>query len=193
MARLPTLLTISAFMGFAACSSQEAYRADPIDPPTVQHVNLEQYAGLWYEIARYPNGFQKQCEGVTAEYALRDDGKVDVTNTCHLGNERSATAIARIVPESGNAKLEVKFAPKWVPFAWGDYWILHLEDDYSAALVGSPDGKYLWILARAPVIPDALMDKIKQRAETLGYAIAPLKMTTHIGANTQGPAALTQQ
>lgn len=163
----------------SACSSQTDYRASTIDPPTVSQVDLNQYAGLWYEIARYPNGFQKNCEGVTAEYSLRDDGKIKVLNTCHTGKKRSAEGVARVVNNNSNAKLKVKFAPEWVPFASGDYWILHLEEDYSASLVGSPDGKYLWILSRTPKLSNTVLEKIKNRVVELGYDTAPLKMTVH--------------
>ncbi len=172
-------LSLPLLMGLVACSSQTDYRKIDTPPATVSEVDLNRYAGRWYEIARYPNSFQKNCEAVTAEYSLRADGNINVTNTCHAGEVRSATAIARIVEDTGNAQLKVKFAPKWVPFAWGDYWILHLEEDYSAALVGSPDGKYLWILSRTPKLDDKIYQSITKRAKELGYATTPLKMTEH--------------
>lgn len=75
---------------------------------------------------------------------------------------------------SNNSRLEVKFAPDWVPFAWGDYWILALEADYSAALVGSPDGKYLWILAREEVPAQPTVERMLNAAREKGYATEPL-------------------
>ena len=86
-----------------------------------------------------------------------------------------AEGVAKAVDRSNNSKLKVKFAPEWVPFAWGDYWILHLEADYSAALVGSPDGRYLWILAREKQPDEAVIEKIVNRAQELGYETSPLK------------------
>ena len=177
MKRIFLLLSIFPLFAMSGCMSQPDYRADAAPPETVASVDLDSYVGLWYEIARYPNGFQQDCEGVTAEYQQRVDGKITVINTCRLGDARTAKGVARVVEESGNSKLKVQFAPEWVPFASGDYWILHLEDDYSAVLVGAPSGKYLWILAREPQISDALMAKIEARAEALGYKTAPLKLT----------------
>ena len=176
------LLTASlAGLVLTACMSQPDYRAQETAPPTVPHVDLEKYAGLWYEIARYPNSFEKDCAGVTAEYAQRDDGRISVINTCHKGSPdgkvKVANGVARVVEGSGNARLEVKFAPSWVPFAWGDYWILHLEPDYSAVLVGDPAGKYLWILAREKELDADTLARIKTRAEELGYKTDPLVMT----------------
>ena len=164
-----------------ACSTQPDHRPDTAPPPTVAAVDLDRYAGLWYEIARYPNSFEAGCTGVTAEYGLNADGTVSVTNTCFKGSldgeKDVAEGTARIVEGSNNTKLKVKFAPDWVPFASGDYWVLALQPDYSAALVGSPDGKYLWILSRTPQLAPDILAALKQRATDLGYATAPLEMT----------------
>lgn len=174
---------LASGLALGACTNQPDYRPIKTDPPVVSAVDLEKYAGLWYEIARYPNSFETGCEGVTAEYRQRDDGKITVLNTCRegspTGKARASEGVARIVSGSNNAKLKVKFAPEWVPFASGDYWILHLEPDYSAALVGAPSGKYLWILARSSQLAPEKLDKIKARAEALGYETEPLRMTAH--------------
>ena len=175
------LFALIAAFGLSACTSQPDYRAAETAPPTVPQVDLTRYAGLWYEIARYPNSFEKNCAGVTAEYVQRADGRIDVINTCHKGSVEGpvevARGVARVMDQSGNARLKVKFAPSWVPFAWGDYWILHLEPDYSAVLVGDPSGKYLWILARERSLDAATLARIKSRAEELGFETGPLEMT----------------
>lgn len=172
---------LAVALTMTACMSQPDYRSAERAPETVTRVDLDKYAGKWFEIARYPNSFEKNCTNVTAEYSQRSDGKITVINTCFKGSaageKEVAEGVARTVEGSNNAKLKVKFAPEWVPFASGDYWILHLEDDYSAALVGDPEGKYLWILARTKTIDDVLLDKIKSKAATLGYETAPLEMT----------------
>jgi apolipoprotein D and lipocalin family protein len=166
-------------LGLAACSTQPDYRAAESPPDTESQVDLERYAGLWYEIARYPNGFEDKdaytCVGVTAEYALRTDGRIDVTNTCRKdtldGPVEVANGVARTTTPS-NARLKVKFAPQWVPFAEGDYWIL--ATDYRTALVADPEGKYLWILAREPEIDEATRSRLVGLAQDRGYATEPL-------------------
>ena len=111
---------------------------------TVPAVDLNRYAGEWFEIARVPNRFQRDCVGeVRARYTRRADGRIDVLNQCRTATGRNeANGIARVVDERTFAQLKVRFAPaalSFLPFVWGDYWIIGLADDYSWAVVGSPD------------------------------------------------------
>lgn len=144
----------------------------PSQVRTVPHVDLQKYVGVWHEVARYPNRFQKQCDrNVSAEYSLQPDGRIRVVNRCVKsdGSTSEAAGVARVVDTSTNAKLKVRFAPSWLsvlPFVWGDYWIIGLADDYSHAVVGTPDRSYLWILSRTPSLSDeawrAARDIIRQ-------------------------------
>ncbi|MEO1137660.1 MAG: lipocalin family protein [Pseudomonadota bacterium] len=158
-----------ALFAVAACASPPVNRDDAAPLTTVDFVDTERYLGKWYEIARFPNQFEKNCEGVTAEYARRDDGLIAVVNTCRKGapdgKKEVAKGRARIVDEETNAKLEVSF---FGPF-WGDYWVIGLTEDYSLAMVGEPSGRYLWILARTPTIPDDLRDAALRDLQGMGY------------------------
>ena len=142
---------------------------------TVPSVDLNRYSGRWYEIARYPNRFQKDCAGnTTADYKLLSGGKIEVINQCRKsdGSIKAAKGEARIVDNSTNSKLEVRFAPSFLsflPFVWGDYWITDLGKNYEYSVVGSPDRKYLWILAREPRIDEAAYSAILERAAKNGF------------------------
>ena len=135
--------------------------ASPSEVRAVPHVDLQKYVGVWYEVARYPNRFQKQCERhVRAEYSILADGRVRVVNRCRKadGSEDEAAGVARVVDTTTNARLKVRFAPSWLsalPFVWGDYWIIGLADDYSYAVVGTPNRSYLWILSRTPSLDES--------------------------------------
>lgn len=139
-------------------------------PQPAKTVELDQYVGRWYEIARYENGFEKGCEGVTADYTVRDDGLIGILNTCRKeavdGEVSSADGKARIVGGSGNAKLKVSF---FGPFYLGDYWVLDRAEDYSWSIVGEPSGRYLWILSRKPVLDNKLMNMLTAHVKALGY------------------------
>ncbi|RSK24710.1 lipocalin family protein [Hymenobacter metallilatus] len=176
--RQPVLLGAAAAViatGVAAYAYTRR-KAHP-DLPTVAHVDLHKYAGLWYEVARLPTRFEKGCQHVTAEYKLRPDGKVNVRNTCHKeglnGPAETATAVARAV-DATNARLKVQFF--W-PFE-GDYWILDLDHaDYQYALVGEPERKNLWILSRQPHLERNLRDRLVAKGRELGFPVENLIFT----------------
>lgn len=134
----------------------------------VPHVDLNRYAGRWYEIARLPNRFEKKCaDSVTATYSLRTDGKVEVVNRCRKssGDYTTATGKAKVVDKTTNAKLKVTFF--W-PF-YGDYWILDLGDNYEYAVVGAPNRKYLWILSRSRQMDESLYQTLLANAAAQGF------------------------
>ncbi|WP_052456773.1 lipocalin family protein, partial [Xanthomonas citri] len=115
---------------------------------TVPSLDLNRYLGTWYEIARLPTRFEDaDCTDVSAHYTLEDDGSVRVQNRCFTaeGELEEAIGQARAIDDT-HSRLEVTFLPeglRWIPFTKGDYWVMRIDADYTAALVGSPDRKYL--------------------------------------------------
>lgn len=152
------------------------------EPEAVPSVDLERYVGTWYEQAHLPLFFQRNCvANTTAQYALREDGRIDVVNQCDDADGRriEATAIACRVGDS-TSKLEVRFAPaflSFLPMVWGDYWILDLDPDYRWAIVGSPDRKYLWFLTREQAFPGDRLDALVARAQDMGFDTSKLIRT----------------
>ncbi|CAN5720233.1 lipocalin family protein [soil metagenome] len=142
---------------------------------TVASVDLNKYAGKWYEIAKYPNKFQKQCVGnTTATYSLKPNGKIEVLNECLTkdGTVDAAKGEAKIADTATNAKLKVRFAPKFIsflPMVWGDYWIMDLEPNYDYVVIGEPKREYFWVLSRKPEMDDATFQAILRRAEEQGF------------------------
>ncbi len=143
---------------------------------TVDRVDLSKYMGRWYEIASFPNWFQKGCTCTTTDYALVD-GYVKVTNSCRRGSPQAkldvATGKAYVVPNTHNAQLRVQF--QW-PFK-GDYWVIALDEDYQYAMVGHPRKKYLWILSRSPVMDDATYTQLVGIAAAKRYEVSRLQKT----------------
>ena len=148
----------------------------PLD--VVEEVDLDRYAGRWYEIASFPQRFQTGCVATTADYSRRDDGRIRVENRCRDetfdGALREVEGVAWVVdPAEGNAKLRVQFF--W-PFS-GAYWIIELDEDYRYAVVGHPSREYLWILSRTPQIDASVYDALLERIQAHGYELAPLQRT----------------
>lgn len=144
---------------------------------TVPAVDLKKYTGRWYEIASFPQRFQKGCHCTTADYSLSDKGYVIVENRCNRdsldGKESYIKGKAFVDKNSGNAKLKVQFF--W-PFK-GKYWIIDLADDYSYAVVGHPNRKYLWILSRTSKMDNSIYRQIASRLQQKGFNITKLQIT----------------
>ena len=151
--------------------------ADQAPMRVVPSVDLARYAGKWYEIARLPNRFQRDCATDTAaSYTLRPDGKITVVNSCRTpgGKVKSAKGTAKLASQKEpNSKLRVSFF--W-PF-YGDYWILDLDPEYKWAVVGEPGRKYLWVLSREPRMDEDLYEQILDRAKQQGYDIEQMIKT----------------
>jgi apolipoprotein D and lipocalin family protein len=164
----------------AAAHAQLPVRAIPF-------VDLNRYLGDWYEIARLPNRFQRECVGdVRATYTRRPDGLLDVMNRCRTAEgETEARGVARVVDERAFSKLKVRFAPAWLSWlspVWGDYWIIGLAPDYSWAVVGEPGRNYLWILSRTPRLDEASIAAAHSAARAGGYTLERIVMTPQTDA-----------
>lgn len=173
------LLIAAAALFVPAVSST----ADNRPVRTVREVDLKRYVGRWYEIAKIPNRFQKQCaRGTTAEYSLREDGRITVVNQCIKADSTvdSAEGVAKVVDTVSNAKLKVSFVSflGWRPF-WGDYWVIGLDQNYQWAVVGTPNRKFGWILARTPELDQETMDEIFGIIEQNGYDPASFQPSPH--------------
>jgi apolipoprotein D and lipocalin family protein len=141
----------------------------------VAEVDLQRYAGLWYEIASIPMLFQSpQCTGTTATYTLNTDGSLKVWNQCFLPAQNRLERIeGRAVVAASSAQLKVSF---FGPFA-GDYWILDLDSAYSYAVVGHPSRNFLWILSRTPRMDPGQYQAILARIAAQGYDLSRIKRT----------------
>lgn len=180
-----TFATATVAVAFAAAAAiAKPSTASAQTPPvrTVASVDLDRYLGEWFEIARFPNRFQRQCVGdVRARYARRSDGRLDVINRCRTADgETEARGVARIVDQQTFAKLKVRFAPAWlsfIPAVWGDYWVIGLAPDYSWAVVGDPGREYLWILGRSPQLDDQALAAAHAAARDNGFDVNRLVRT----------------
>jgi apolipoprotein D and lipocalin family protein len=153
----------------------------PLD--VVDEVDLDRYLGKWYEIASFPQRFQRGCVASTATYTRREDGRIGVLNECRNGSFDgelrraegvACEGVAWVADEGGSrARLKVQFF--W-PFH-GDYWIIDLDPEYRYAAVGHPSRDYLWILSRTPTLDPTLYRALSTRLEAQGYDLSRLRLT----------------
>ena len=161
------VLSLAMVLLISACSGR---KGSPLQ--VVDKVDIPSYMGVWYEIARYPNSFQKGCSDSRATYTLLENGEVEVINECEKPDGHSlAKGRAWIVDKASSAKLKVSFF--W-PFK-GDYWIIDLGDEYEYSVVSAPSRKYLWILSRTPTLPPEKMEKIEASVAAKGFDLSLLE------------------
>lgn len=139
---------------------------------TEKEVDIHRYMGLWHEMARMPQRFQKNCVKTTAEYTFNEeDDTINVLNTCitKTGETKKGNAFAYSCSDN-NSKLRVKF----VKYISGCYWILDLADDYSWAIVGGPCMDSAWILSRSDEMDQESLQKRVDLLKQKGYDTSKL-------------------
>lgn len=175
---------LMSLMLLLACSLVDDKNQKQNKPRTVESVDLNRYRGLWYEIARMPNRFQRKCAGnTTARYTLRENGKIDVVNRCvdKDGKIIEAKGVAKTADSVSNSKLKVSFVKVLgISLFWGDYWIIGLDENYEYAIVGTPNREYGWILSREPELSSENMDRVFTILREQGYDPQDFEMTIHL-------------
>ena len=167
---LGLMLSVSVFTTFAQ---------DTLIP--IPSLNMPRYMGTWYEIAKYPNFFQRKCiSNTVAEYSTQPDGTVRVFNRCTQEDGKVIDALgqARQTGEATSPKLEVRFAPAWLsflPLVWGNYWVIDIDTDYQLVAVSEPKREYLWILSRTPEVSAKAYDELLSRLAKSGFDLTKLE------------------
>lgn len=140
-----------------------------VNNTTVKDFSLPRYLGTWYEIARIDHSFEKGLTHTMAEYSLKDDGTVLVTNS-GIRNDRLKMSHGKTKLTETPGLIRVSF---FGPF-YSDYRVMMVDSEYRYSLVGSKGGNYLWILSRTPNIPDDVLDLMITEAYRRGYNIDKL-------------------
>lgn len=178
-ALLPLLGVLLISLGSSLAMAQQGDQA----VKTIASLDVPRYLGTWYEIAKFPNWFQKKCVSNTkAVYAARPDGNLRVLNSCKTasGETSEAEGLARQIGAKDSPKLEVRFAPEWLsflPLVWGDYWVIDLDSQYQVAAVSDPRREYLWVLSRTPQLDPKVYADLLQRLKQQQFDIQKLELT----------------
>lgn len=171
------ILVLGLSTSFLPIRAMAAAQLQPI-----RSLNLPRYMGTWYEVAKYPNRFQQNCiRDTMATYRLLPQGTVEVRNQCTRADGTLDQVIGearRSGSEPDSPKLEVRFAPAWlsfIPWVWGDYWVLDLDPDYQLAAISEPSQTYLWILSRTPQVDAGSYQALLHRLAAQGIDIQRLE------------------
>src|SRR5450830_819025 len=148
----PLCIALFACLAWTTVNAQSPATTSTVQPPsplaTIATLDVPRYMGTWFEIAKYPNWFQKKCVSDTrADYKSQAGGSVQVINRCRRENGDMDEAIgeARQTGVATSPKLQVRFAPSWLsglPFVWGNYWVIDLDDRYQLVAVSEHKREY---------------------------------------------------
>lgn len=185
MKRFCTILLACFVSSFASAQSAVVATGDQAPGPlaTIASLDVSRYMGTWYEIAKYPNRFQKKCVADTrAEYRLQAGGSVQVINRCRkdTGEVDEAVGEARQIGGATSPKLQVRFAPAWLsllPFVWGDYWVIDLDTNYQLVAVAEPKREFLWVLSRTSTVSPGAYEALLERLKAQGFDLGRLERT----------------
>ena len=169
------------FSVFAVLSLSATAAHAAIFPTVVKSLDLNSYAGKWYQVASTNPFFQKDCVCATATYTLQEDGNINVVNVCRKGSVNGELSSVEGVayPTSKVGKLNVVFGGVRLPFS--NYWVIEVADDYSYAVVSSPLRTPIWVLSRTPSLPSETLAGIYSRLETAGFPIGSIEPTLQEG------------
>ena len=178
-----TLIGLYLILAGLPAYSQSGPQVSDTPVKTIASLDVPEYLGTWYEIAKFPNWFQRKCVGNTqATYSMRADGNLKVLNSCKNadGVVSEAEGMARQIGEQDSPRLEVRFAPAWLsflPLVWGDYWVIDLDPQYQVAAVSDPQRDYLWVLSRTPQLDQKVYQELLQRLQAQQFDVRKLEIT----------------
>ncbi len=167
----PILISL-LLLALAGCAGPGEHDAPP---NTAGQVDLQRYQGTWYELARLPMFFQRNCAQSEAHYQLQGDGNVGVINRCRTlegeWQEARGSAVAQVAGHTDKlwVRFDNWFSRLFPDMVKGDYWVLYLDDGYQSALVGNPNRDYLWLLSRSPQVSAQTRETLLAQAKARGY------------------------
>ena len=144
--------------------------------PATQKIEIGRIAGRWYEVARLPNIIQKDCQGGASDWSRTENGYA-VIQTCHRGSLLAPPtqwkAHARIVGPVADGRIRISYFGGVLNV---EYRVLESRNDQGWLLLGTPNGRYLWLMAQQPILSAAARSQAISRIRQLGYDVAALEV-----------------
>lgn len=162
--RTAALIGVGALALYRAAQQTGAPRG--VQP--IQRFDLQRYLGRWYEVARIDHGFERGLSNATADYSLRPDGRIEVTNRGYHPPSRrwrEAQGVAVPIGDADTAHLAVRFF--WPLRA--SYIVFGLDEAYQHALVSGASHDYLWLLSRTPQLRPSVRARLLEQARAAGF------------------------
>jgi apolipoprotein D and lipocalin family protein len=153
-----------------------ATSAGAVTPPQPEeHIEPTKMLGRWYEVARLPNKTQRDCQAGISEWAREADG-FDVLQVCHRGSVSAPPtewkAKAKVLDPKTNARFKMTFFGGLLS---QEYWVLEHRSDQGWLILGTPNGKYLWLMSQRPSLASGVKAQAVARIKQMGYDVSALE------------------
>jgi apolipoprotein D and lipocalin family protein len=161
--------------------------------PAIEQLNVAGYMGRWYQVAHYPNRFQKKClSDTSATYRLLENGQIEVRNECRT-EDGMFVAMGQAKPRGSQleagvlrpASLQVAFAPtwtRWLSAVWGSYDVIRQLEEGQVTIVSEPNKEFLWILSRKPTLSSATWEEVETWLRQQGFEPGRLQRESRTAA-----------
>lgn len=162
-------LTFSIFSCLCMCLFSEAFALQ-----STANMDPNRYMGVWFEVASVPSSSQKKCnKNSKAQYKIREDGKIEVRNTCiqKSGQKLVTEGLGEIIRSNENTVIKISYFPLLKQLGWfaGEFKILILDPNYQFAVVGDKNYEQGWILSRKPGLPLTTFVELETELRSVGY------------------------
>ncbi len=170
---------ISTLTGiFGANAAATNTRSHSIDRSVVRDFRMEEFTGVWYEIARLDNAAERGLSHVSAIFTVDADGEASLrTESLRCGAASFEVTRSQVSVPDPSRRAAMKVSG--MPFTDREFNVLEVDEDYNFALVGGRSANRLRILSRAPYIPDDDLGYLIARALERGYDISNLVFPEH--------------
>jgi apolipoprotein D and lipocalin family protein len=158
-------------------------------------VDLPRFMGDWYVIAHIPIHLPPLATEAEAfngveSYRLNPDGTIATTYRFLDGGFDGKETVMEPRATVANAPVNSEWKMK---FFWflpaGDYLVLSVDPDYQRTIIGVPDRRWVWIMARTPTLPAAEYAAMVAELEAMGYDTTKLRVVPQKWPAGAGPQA----
>lgn len=161
-----------------SCQSTSIVSSSKSLPPLVamrQPISLERFMGDWHVIACIPTFIETEAYNAVESYKLEQDGTIATTFTYNKG---SFDGPLKTYHPRGFVHDRTTHAEWRMQFLWpfkSAFLILKLDDAYQTTVIGVPNRKYAWIMARTKTLPDSTYTGLVNFLQSTGHDVSKLR------------------
>jgi apolipoprotein D and lipocalin family protein len=165
-----------AFLLLAACAqapAQQGYRAAKAPIYSSAVLETARLNGRWVQVAAYRPASLAPCPAPGITVTPQSGGSLAVSGQLCAPALQKLNTVLR--PGGPGRFAATGAVPAGLDAPW---WVLWVDTDYRTVLIGSPDGRFGFVLNRTPTLPDDRRRAVLELLDWNGYDPARLTFLT---------------